>query len=80
MGWNRFEPSNGNSFNLISEASKALSFLYHFNFGVLTVFVTSNVRSLIQTRESTLPEWTEREFVLIKSGERREIKQVRPLN
>ena len=30
----------------------------------------------IQTRESTLPEWTEREFVLIKGEERREIKQV----
>jgi len=31
---------------------------------------------LIKTRESTLPEWTEREFVLIKGEERREIKQV----
>jgi len=30
---------------------------------------------LQMTRESTLPEWTEREFVLIKGEERREIKQ-----
>jgi len=35
-----------------------------------------HITILIKTRESTLPEWTEREFVLIKGEERREIKQV----
>jgi hypothetical protein len=32
--------------------------------------------NLQMMRESTLPEWTEREFVLIKGDQRREIKQV----
>ena len=41
-----------------------------------TIKSINNITILIKTRESTLPEWTEREFVLIKGEERREIKQV----
>jgi len=35
----------------------------------------NNDLNLTMTRESTLPEWTEREFVLIRGEERRQIKQ-----